>query len=107
MSFRNAALTRVLAIAALLVASGAASAKDMPGTTEVVTRVLAVDLEAKQIRTSDGAGASQSLRVIGKPADRLGELPIGRTFKLTLQDTDDGTRKEVVAIKLARHVPQP
>ena len=106
MTLREIGLCAGLMAAGLVAASGAASAKDAPKTHEVVARVVAVDLQAKVIRTDDGTGSSQSLPAAGKLAAKLDEIPIGRTFKLTLQDSGDGTRQEVIAIRPAKHVAE-
>jgi hypothetical protein len=95
-----------LALIVFVTAFGTASASDAAKTLEVVAKVVAVDLEAKLIRTDDGAGHTRSLLVVGKPAETLDQLPIGRMFKLTLRNSDDGTRQEVIAIKVAKHIPE-
>ena len=48
------------------------------------TRLTTVDLQAKSIGI-----------VVGKAAESLDQFPIGRMFKLTLQNGADGTRRDV------------
>ena len=100
MTLRAAFLTASLALAALVAAVGPTFANDPAKEHTVIANVVAVDLQAKSIRAVIGT-ESQAFPVDGKAAESLDELPIGRTFKLTLQDGDDGTRR-VVAIKRAK-----
>src|SRR5882762_3102334 len=102
MMLRGAFLTAGLAIATLAAATGPAFAKDAAATRELIAKVVAVDLAAKSIRIENGAGPSQVLFAVGKAAEYLDQLPAGQMFKLTVRESDDGKRREVVAIKRAK-----
>ena len=104
--FRATCLTAGLAFAALVATTGPASAKDATNTHEMIARVVAVDLAAKSIRIEGGTGSSQVLFVVGKAAGNLDQLPIGRMFKLTLEDDDGSARQVVIAIKAAKNAPK-
>lgn len=106
MTFRKACLAVGLVIAALAAAGGPASAKGLAMTHQMIAKVVAVDLAAKSIRIEDGKGGGLVLFVVGKAAESLDQLPIGQTFKLTVRDGDDGTHREVIAIKRAKDAPQ-
>src|SRR5712664_3976289 len=100
----KAFLTAGLAIAA---ATGPAVSKDAAATRQIIAKVVAVDLAAKSIRIESGTGPSQVLFAVGKAADYLDELPAGQMFKLSVRDSADGKRREVVAIKRAKDAPNP
>ena len=106
MTFRELCLTARLVIAGLLSASGPAWAKDAPRTHEVVAKILAVDLQAKSIQAKMGMGPTQTVPVVGSAAEELDQLPVGRMFTLTFQDSDDGKRQQVIAIKRAKHASE-
>jgi hypothetical protein len=103
MKFRAISLTAGLAFGALVAASALASAKIAPKTHEVVAKVIGVDLQLKSIEIAVGSRQSQTFLVVGKAAERLDQLPIGRMFKLTIQDGGDPTQQVVVAIKRAKN----
>jgi len=107
MTFRGAYLTAGLVIVALAAASGPASAKDKAMTRQLIAKVVAVDLAAKSIRIEDGKGASQVFFAVDKAAEHLDQLPAGQMFKLTVRDSDDGKRREVVVIKRTKDAPTP
>jgi hypothetical protein len=106
MTLRAMGLTAALAIAALVAASAPASTKNATNSPEMIAKVIAVDLQAKSIGIVAGTGESQTFFVVGKAAESLDQLPIGRMFKLTLQNGADGTRRDVIAIKRAKDVPE-
>lgn len=103
MTFREACSTTILMIAALVATTGHTFAEDQPKTHEVVAKIVAVDLQAKSIRVDVGTGQSQTYFVVGKAAESLDQLPIGRTFKLTFQNSDDPARQVVIEIKRSKN----
>jgi hypothetical protein len=106
MMFRAKCLTAGLTIASLVAASALASTKSAPNIREVVAKVVAVNLQSKSIEADIDTGQSQIFPVVGKAAERLDQLPVGHIFTLTFQDSGDGTRHEVIAIKRAKNVPE-
>ncbi len=106
MAFRAACLPTRLAFIVVVAATALASAKDAVKAREIVARVVAVDLQSKSIRIENGTGPSQLVSVVGEAAESLDQLPIGRTFKLTYQDSTDGTRRDVIAIKRVKNSPK-
>jgi hypothetical protein len=106
MTFRAKCLTAGLAVAALVAASAPASTKGAPNAHEVVAKVIAVNLQSKSIEAEIAASESQTFPVVGKAAERLDQLPVGHMFTLTFQDSDDGSRHEVIAIKRAKETPE-
>ncbi len=106
MSFRPKCLRAGLVVAALVAASTAASIKSAPNTHKVIAKVVAVNLQAKSIEADVEMGQTQTFPVVGKAAERLDQLPVGQMFTLTFQDSDDGTRHEIIAIKRAKNIPE-
>ena len=104
MTYRATCLAAGLAIAALVAAPSVAASKNAPKTHEVVAKVIAVDLQSKSIEAEIGTGRSRTFLVVGKAAERLDQLAIGRRFKLTFQESDNGTRHDVIAIKRAKNI---
>lgn len=103
MTIREECFTAVFMIVALVASTDRAFAKDQPNTHELVAKVVAVDLQGKSIQTDVGTGQPQTLRVAGEAAEHLDQLPVGRMFKLTIQDNDDPAKQVVIAIKRARN----
>lgn len=104
---RYARRTALLAIAALVAAGPLAAATDSAATHEIVATVVAIDLQAKSIRAEIGSDPTQSFTVVGKAADMLDQVPIGRTFKLTLRDGEGANGRVVVAIKRTKGPSKP
>jgi hypothetical protein len=107
MTLRKGCLTAGFVIAVLAAAISPAAAKSAAAAHELTAKVVAVDLAAKSIRIDTGTGPSQVLFAVGKAAESLDELPAGEMFKLTVRDSDDGKRREVVTIKRAKNALKP
>jgi len=105
-TLRPRCVIAAFAMTVLVAATGAAAAKDAAKSDQLVAKVVAVDLQAKSIRIDDGTAESQTYFVVGEAAERLDELPVGRMFTLTFRDSDDGKRRDVIAIKLAKGTPK-
>jgi hypothetical protein len=107
MTVRVTCLAAAIALAVLLAGSTPASTTNSPKTKELIAKITSIDLQAKLIQVAFGAGRYQTLPVTGKAAEHLDEVPVGATFKLTVQDSDDPAGQVVVAIKKTKDAPRP